>query len=144
MSLTIMTASITIRTVVMMLRANGGPIRRRSGRADNDTVGASGGVGDEASRFPSANSPRFQRRRAGRYDHAPGAVERAVLQFAAEQPLALEAAWQNEVGSLRCGEAEAGVVGRIAQKDDRAMAALNRRRKSASHQRSPDPELAAG
>ena len=79
-----MTASITIRTVVMMRRANEGPIRRRSDRADNMMFGSSGGVRDKSRGFLSANSPRFQRSRAGRYDHAPGAVERTLLEFEAE------------------------------------------------------------
>jgi hypothetical protein len=38
MSLTIMTASITIKAVLMSLRANEGPFRRRSGRADEDMM----------------------------------------------------------------------------------------------------------
>jgi hypothetical protein len=38
MSLTIMSASITIKAVVMRLRANGDPFRRRSGRADEDMM----------------------------------------------------------------------------------------------------------
>jgi hypothetical protein len=48
MSLTIMTASSTNRLVVTMLRIRDGPIRRGSGRAEDDMIYASsGGVRDE-------------------------------------------------------------------------------------------------
>ena len=44
-----------------------------------------------------------------------------------------------------CGrEAEAGVIGRIAEQDHRAMAARLRRRERVVHQRGADAELAAG
>ena len=41
-------------------------------------------------------------------------------------------------------EAEAGVVGRVAEQDHRAMATRLRRRERVVHQRGPDAELAAG
>jgi hypothetical protein len=48
MSLAIKTTSSAKRLLVTMLRINEGPIRRRSGRAENDMLYASsGGVRDE-------------------------------------------------------------------------------------------------
>ena len=77
-------------------------------------------------------------------DHAPGAVERAFAQLEAEQPVALERARQRQLAGLGGREAEAGVIGRVAEQDYRAMATRLRRRERVVHQRSPDAELAGG
>ncbi len=81
---------------------------------------------------------------AGWHDHAPGAVERALAQFEAEQAVALERAGQRQFAGLAAREAEAGVVGRVAEQDHRAMAARFRGRQRVVHQRRADAELAAG
>src|SRR6185437_15966883 len=79
---------------------------------------------------------------ARRHDHAPGAIERARHELQAEQSLALERAWQRELARLVGREAEALVIGRIAQKQNRAMATRSCRRKRVVHQRGSDPQLA--
>src|SRR5882757_977032 len=83
-------------------------------------------------------------RLAGSFDHAPGAVERAFGELEAEQPVALERAGQRKLSGFRAREAEAGIVGRVTQQNDRAMATRLRRRERVVHQRSPSAKLAGG
>ena len=53
-------------------------------------------------------------------------------------------AGQRQLAGLGGREAEAGVIGRVAEQDHRAMAARLRRRERVVHQRGADAELAAG
>ena len=62
----------------------------------------------------------------------------------AEQAVALERAGQRQLAGLLGREAEAGVIGRIAEQDHRAMAALPGDRERVVHQRGADAEAAAG
>ena len=62
----------------------------------------------------------------------------------AEQAVALERAGQRQFAGLSRREAEAGIIGRVAEQDHRAMAARLRGRQRVTHQRSADAELAAG
>jgi hypothetical protein len=87
MSLTIMTEIMINRMVVTALRRRGGAASRGVGRRSGMVV-------------PSGRENGLQRLRArhlglrhgsaGRHDHAPGAVKRALGQFEAEQAVALE------------------------------------------------------
>src|SRR5579864_763743 len=85
-----------------------------------------------------------RRGRAGRHDHTPGAVERALAQLEAEQAVALERAGQRELTGLLGRETEAGVIGRVAEQDHRAMTARPGGGQRMIDQRGANPELAAG
>ena len=122
-----MSASIAIRMLVTTLRENDEAIQRGFGRADDDMICASGGVSDGVCGFFRAGRLSFERDRAGRHDHAAGAVKRPVLQFEPEQPLAFEGAGQREFGGLLRREAEPRIIRLIAKQDDRAMAAFDQR-----------------
>src|SRR6185312_6036009 len=86
MSLTIMT-EIMIRSTVVMTPRN-------RDRAPSGGAGRLSGTALRRARHePCLRRPRcpcFRQGSAGRRDHAPGAVERALAQIQAEQPVALE------------------------------------------------------
>src|SRR5579872_3147240 len=82
----------TARAVGRFLRMASAPLRRAGAR-----------------RLPHG------KRRAGRHDQALRVIERARRKFEAEQAVALERARQRQLGRLLGREAEAGVVGRIAE-----------------------------
>ena len=75
---------------------------------------------------------RLRRRLAGRHDHAPGAVERALAQLEAEQAVALERAGQRQFAGLAAPRSRSG--------HNRAR----RRAGSPRHGRAPWPPPAPG
>jgi hypothetical protein len=86
MSLTIMTEIMIRSTVVMMLRKRG----RASALGSERLFGMASSHARHEQCLPGTGCLGFRQRRAGRGDHAPGAVERTLTQLQAEQPVALE------------------------------------------------------
>src|SRR5580704_2052853 len=78
----------------------------------------------------------------GSADHAAGAGERRRLEFQPEEPVALEAAGHPQAAGLRGAEAEAAVIGRVADQKDGAVAGEPRTRDGAAHQRRADAAVA--
>ena len=77
---------------------------------------------DRGLALPGPDGRCFRLLGAGRNDHAPCVVEPAFDQFEAEQALALERARQRQFAGPGTGEAEARVIRRVAEQNDRAMA----------------------
>src|SRR5215831_2120990 len=77
--------------------------------------------------------------RAGRHDHTPGAIERAVTQLDREQARALEWSGQSELARLLIREAELRVIGRVAEQDDSAVTARPGGGQRMVHQRGANP-----
>src|SRR6185436_18830341 len=88
-----------------------------------------------------AKTPRLADRPAGRHDHAPGAGEGAFGELEAEQALALEFSRQLQLGRHRRLKAEALIVRRVTQQDDRGMSELARGLDRVTHQGATDAEL---
>ena len=80
MSLTIMIEIISSTRVVTMLRRRGRAASRVAGM-DARMMARSSRVGNGRQRLSGAGGMGFQRKLAGRTDHAPGAVERALAQL---------------------------------------------------------------
>jgi hypothetical protein len=78
----------------------------------------------------------FNRLASGRDDHAGGAVEPAFDEFDRQETVALDRAGQGERAGLCRREAEAGVVGRIADEHDRAVTEAVGLRQRVAHQES--------
>src|SRR5262249_13407147 len=80
---------------------------------------------------------------AGRAQQTACPVERSGHQLEAEQALTLERTGHAQSPRLRGGEAEAAVIGRIADKDDRAVTLPACRAERTAHERRADPAVAA-
>src|SRR4051812_49713739 len=79
---------------------------------------------------------------AGRANEATRAVESIRFQFEAEQPVLLERPGQPQRPGLLRREAEAAVVGRVTDEQDRLMAELARLTHRALYQRGADTATA--
>src|SRR5690348_8266459 len=145
MSRTSMTDIKTSMIVVTVLRKRGGRRSTRAMRRLFGMVPASSSYGRSgAKRPPRPRCLRLVQGGAGRHDHSPGTLERALLEFERQQPLALERTGQLQLAGLRGRETEAGIIGRISEQKHRAMATRFCRRKRVIHQRGPDAQLAEG
>src|SRR5438034_4353605 len=137
MSRMIMMKSMISRRVVM--------VRRRLGEASGAGVETAGIIS------PSSRVRQRPRRLVGStgrrspagLDHADGTTKPALAQFETEQAVALERARQRQAAGLVGSEAEAGIIGRVAEQDHRGMATGFRRRQRVLHQRGADAEVAA-
>ena len=92
MSLTIMTEIMINRMVVTALRRRGRAASRGVGRRSGMVVPS--GRENGLQRLLRARHLGLRHRDAGRHDHAPGAVKRALGQLKAEQTVAVEWARQ--------------------------------------------------
>jgi len=84
-----------------------------------------------------------RRKPTGGADHAAGTVERTRHELKGQQAMTLERAGQADGVGLGAREAEAAVIGRIADQDDRGMAAPARRGDCVPHQGRSDASIAA-